>query len=385
MKIVYIYTALVTVGGADRVITQKANYLADVMGHEVYILTDTQMGRPPVFPLSPRVTMVNLDIDFAQEYGHSFPVRAWMYLKLMRRYEREAIRAIDRIAPDVVICVLEREMAFVNKLHRPGRVVMGEIHIAKTFMRNFHLLRARGGLFRLLADYSVWQQERRVRRLDALVCLTRHDAESWKDVIRARVIPNPYTFYPDTLPAGKDGHTIISVGRLDSQKGYDLLVEAWPKVKARHPDWQVRVYGQGEDREKLERRARELGVDDVVLFCAPVVNIAEEYLKSEFYVMSSRFEGLPMALLEAMACGLPCVSFDCPHGPADVIAHGEDGLLVENGNTERLAQAVNDLIENPQRRRQMGQKARENIRRYSPESIMRQWENLFAELLRAKS
>ena len=182
MKIFYIYTSLRTVGGADRVITNKANWLAE-HGYDVTIVTDTQMDHSPVYPLSPNVRLYDLAVDFNQEYGHSIPIRIWWYFKLMRKYKTLLIKFLMKEQPDIVITTLARDLDFLTSIH-DGSVKIGESHIARHYSRNFHLLEQKGGVSKLLAMYGRWKQERTVRKLDALVLLTSQDERNWKGITK---------------------------------------------------------------------------------------------------------------------------------------------------------------------------------------------------------
>ena len=177
---------------------------------------------------------------------------------------------------------------------------------------------------------------------------------------------------------------IISIGRYSEQKGYDRLIEAWIKVNRKHPDWHIRIYGEGQDRNSLQELIEKHHIENSFSLCPPTKSIQEKYLESSIYVMSSRFEGLPMALLEAMACGVPCISFDCPYGPAEIITPEEDGILVKNGNTDELADAICRLIEDTDKRIRMGKQAQKNIQRYSREEVMKLWDELFNTLTTAR-
>jgi len=157
MKIFYIYTALLTKGGADRVLTEKANWLAE-HGYEITIITDTQMGRVPVFPLSSKVILHDLAIDFSQEYKHRFPLRIWWYFKLMKQYKEKLKDYLFQERPDIVITTLGRDLDFLTDIN-DGSIKIGESHIARHFSRNFHLLEQRGGVYWLLAKYGRWKQE----------------------------------------------------------------------------------------------------------------------------------------------------------------------------------------------------------------------------------
>lgn len=378
MKIAYIYTALVTVGGADRVVTEKANYLADKRGHEVYIITDSQNNRQPIFPLSDKVKHIDLNINFDKQYHHGLVIRAYYYFSLMRLYKKRLGKLLDEIKADIVITTLGRDLDFLTKLN-DGSKKVGESHIAKQYTRNFHLMEARGFPYKQIAQYWRRKQEKAVKKLDAFVVLTQYDAESWKEIKVANIIPNSLPFYT-AESSSLDKKQIITVGRLSEQKGFDLLVSAWSYIAKKHPNWEIHLYGEGELENELKKSITQNGIEDSFIIHKPVKNIKEKYLESSIYVMSSRFEGFGMVLIEAMACGVPCISFDCPHGPSYIIKDGEDGILVENGNVERLAEAISTLITDTDKRVAMGKAAKQNVLRYSQENIMKQWESLFYKL-----
>ena len=378
MKIVYLYTALVTVGGADRVVTEKANYLAEVLGHDVYIITDSQNGRQPVFPLSTKVKHIDLDVNFDKQYHHGLVIRAYYYFSLMRLYKKRLGKLLDEIKADIVITTLGRDLDFLTKLN-DGSKKVGESHIAKQYTRNFHLMEARGFPYKQIAQYWRRKQEKAVKKLDAFVVLTQYDAESWKKIKVANIIPNSLPFYT-AESSSLDKKQIITVGRLSEQKGFDLLVSAWSYIAKKHPNWEIHLYGEGELENELKKSITQNGIEDSFIIHKPVKNIKEKYLESSIYVMSSRFEGFGMVLIEAMACGVPCISFDCPHGPSYIIEDGEDGILVENGNVEQLAEAISTLITDTDKRVAMGKAAKQNVLRYSQENIMKQWESLFYKL-----
>lgn len=381
MKIVYIYTALVTVGGADRVIINKANWLAN-HGYDVHIVTDTQKGRVPVYPLSSKVTLYDLNIDFSKEYGHILPIRIFYYFVLMRKYKKKLEDYLKKEKPDVVITTLGRDLDFLTNI-KDGSIKLGESHIVRLYSRNFHLMEQKGGLYKLLARYGRWKQEKTVSQLDGLVLLTEQDRASWKEVTRTFVIPNPLTF--STVEYSKcENKQAICVGRYNEQKGYEYLIDAWAIVNSRHPDWTLHAYGAGEMKDYLQKVISENGLINKIILHEPVSNIVDKYLESSLYILSSRYEGFAMVLIEAMECGVPCVSFDCPSGPSDIISHGEDGYLVDYLNSRQLAERICELIENDELRKEMGHKAKINVQRYEEDVIMKQWENLFNMLIQFK-
>ena len=152
------------------------------------------------------------------------------------------------------------------------------------------------------------------------------------------------------------------------------------KVNQKHPDWVLHVFGDGEQKQLLLQMIKEAGLECAIIVNQPTPMIMEMYLESSIFLLTSRFEGFGMVIIEAMICGLPVVSFDCPWGPADIIRDGEDGFLVEYLNTDEAAQRVCQLIESAMLRKNMGVKARLNVQRYNRDVVMKQWIDLFKSL-----
>ena len=221
--------------------------------------------------------------------------------------------------------------------------------------------------------------DRSVRKLKAVVLLTKEDAQSWEGITRTYAIPNSLPFEP-TEPSSLQNKQAIAVGRYNNAKGYEYLVEAWQIVHQRHPDWTIHIYGSGELKELVKSLIVNNHLQDSMLMHEPTDNIREKYMESSICVVCSRYEGFSMVILESMACGVPVVSFDCPHGPRNIIHNGEDSILVEYLNTQAMAKSICHLIEQPDLRKLLGTNAQENIKRFSRDRIMRQWTDLFEKL-----
>lgn len=378
MKIVYIYTALTTMGGVDRILSNKANYLADRLGYDVYIITDSQAGRPPIFPLSPKVHHIDLETDFDEQYHYGIIKRFFCYRRLMKLYRQRMEKTLHEIKPDIVISTCGRDLDFLTNIKNRS-IKIGESHVAKQYCRNFHLMEARGGIYKLVAKYWRKKQERAIAKLNDFVVLTKHDAENWSSIRKVKIIPNSLTFISDRQSTGKS-KKIISVGRLSEEKGFDMLIPAWARISNKHPDWSYNVYGNGTLKDDLQRMIEKYKITNSFKLNPPSEDIKEKYLESSIYVMSSRFEGFGLVLIEAMSCGLPCISFNCPHGPAEIIKDGENGILVENGNIEKLAEAMEELINDEEKRIMMGQNAYKSVQKYAPDNIMKKWVELFNKL-----
>ncbi len=223
-----------------------------------------------------------------------------------------------------------------------------------------------------------------ISKCSALVTLTQNDALSWKNLKKTVVIPNVLSYYPLKIKYNPSSRKIITVGRLSEEKGYDLLIRSWRLVHQKHPEWSLEIYGSGKEKETLLRDLIEYKIEKSVAIHEPINYIYKKYMESSFFVMSSRYEGFGLVLAEAMSCGIPCVSFNCPHGPSEIIKNGEDGILVEAMNIEMLANKICFMIENEDIRKQMSIKARENVKRFLAENIMPKWVELFNTLLYEK-
>ena len=377
MRILYAVESVNLPGGYDRIIIEKCNYLAE-HGHDVIICVSSHALAQPYYTISDKVQVVDLHIDFHSQYGHNLLYRAWLYFSLMHRYKKELKKLLLSEHPDVVITTLGREIDFITDID-DGSTKIGESHIAKDFVRNLHLMEQRGLIYRMIARYWRKKIDCKVKKLAALVLLTQHDADSWKGLTQTVVIPNSLPFYPQQ-GSSCDNKQVIFVGRLNEQKGLEYLVDTWTKVNKNHPDWVLHMYGEGEQKHMLLQMIKEAGLERTIIVHQPTPMIMDKYLESSAFLLTSRFEGLPMVLIEALACGLPVVSFDCPWGPADIIRDGEDGFLVEYLNTDMASQRVCQLIENIQLRKNMSAKARINVQRFNRDVVMKQWLDLFGVL-----
>lgn len=374
MKIIYAVESVNLSGGYDRVIIEKANYLAE-HGFDVVITVASHALAEPCFPISEKVRLVDFGIDFHQQYGHHIFYRAFVYFVMMRRYRRALTEFLHLERPDIVITTLGREIDFITKIH-DGSVKIGESHIAKNYVRNLHLMEQQGFIHQMIAQYWRRKLDKQVKKLDTLVLLTQHDADSWSGLTKTMVIPNSLPFFPDK-PSTCNQKQVIFVGRLNEQKGLEYLIDTWERVHQKHNDWILQIYGDGEQRELLLHLISEARLENSVIVNQPTKQIMDKYLESSIFLLTSRFEGFGMVLVEAMACGVPVVSFDCPWGPADIIHDEEDGFLVGYLNTVEAAEKVVQLIESPELRKEMGTRARENVQRYNRNKVMKQWIDLF--------
>jgi glycosyltransferase involved in cell wall biosynthesis len=380
MKLAYIYPALNTVGGADRVITEKANYFAEKLGYEVYIITAHQNNAPISFPISPKVKHIDLEVDFTEQYKYSIVKRGITYFRLLGIYKKRLTELLNRIKVDFAITTISRDIDFLATIN-DGSLKIAEAHVSKKFLRNYHLLAEKNILYKIVSKIWAYKMEQSLKKFAELVVLTENDAQNWKSIRSSTIICNSSPFTPQIRSTCLN-KKIISIGRLTEQKGFDMLIDAWEIVARKHADWTVSVYGEGQWYDMLQEQIKRKNLSNSFKIEKFVTNVIDKYSESSIYVMSSRFEGFGMVLIEAMSCGVPVISFNCPDGPSEIIEQNVDGFLVENGNIEQLAEKINYLIEEDEIRIKMGIQAVHNVDRYSPEKIMQKWVDLFESLKR---
>ena len=377
LKLVYITPALYMAGGVERVLTLKANYFAEHFGYDITIILTEGKGKPLFYPLSNKIKVINLNIGFEKLWTCSFIRKIFVYLKKQRQFKKALTNELMRIRPDITISLLRREINFINDI-KDGSRKIGELHVNRANYRNFE---ANDSNFikSLFARFWMHSLVAKLKKLNRFVVLTEEDKDAWPELKNISVIPDPLSFLPTKYSELKE-RRVIAVGRYVYQKGFDLLLQAWSKIEKLYPDWQLAIFGDG-DRTPYEKQMKTFGVDAKRCHLnGPTPNIQQEYVISSIFVFSSRFEGFGMVLVEAMACGLPVVSFDCPCGPKDIVRDGEDGLLVENGNIDLLASSLSRLMNDETLRQSMSKAGLKNVQRFNIEQIAEQWRLLFESL-----
>lgn len=373
-SIAYIYSQLTINGGTDRILTDKANYLAE-HGYEITIITESQMEKPFVYPLSPKVKLIDIGLDYDKQYNHNIIYRCILFVTYSYFYKKRLSRVLNEIRPDIVVSLMGRSLDFITQI-KDGSIKLGEAHTTKNHLRSLHLLEQKNVFYKFLAKYIKRKQINNVQKLSALVLLTPEDAKDWGIETKTYIIPNFVKSIPKET-ANLKNKKVIMVGRYNDAKGYEYLVEAWKIVHQKHPDWSLNIYGSGELHDNVERWILDSNLQDTMIMHEPTNDIMQKYLESSICIVSSVYEGFSMTILEAMACGVPCVSFDCPYGPHNIIKDGEDGILVEYLNSQALGNNICNLIENEELRIRLGHNARVNVQRFSEDIIMKKWIELF--------
>lgn len=378
IKVVYCTPALYMAGGVERVLSLKANYLADHLGYDITIILTEGKDKPLFYPLSEKIKVVNLNVDFEELWTCSFIKKIIVYLKKQRIFKQRLTAELMRIRPDITVSLLRREINFINDI-KDGSKKIGELHVNRANYRNFEAGDT-NIVKRLFAKYWMRNLVSHLKRLDRFVVLTEEDKASWTELSNVEVIPDPLAFEIDKV-SPLTNKRVIAVGRYVYQKGFDLLLQAWKSIEQQHPDWELAIYGMG-DRTPYEQVITDLQINrDRCHLYGSTPDIKSEYLNSSLFAFSSRFEGFGMVLIEAMACGLPVVSFDCPCGPKDIVRHNEDGLLVSSGHADLLADALHELMIDEKKRQRMASAAVINVERFVLSEICERWNALFVNLV----
>lgn len=381
MKILYLIPSFANKAGTERVISDKINFLAE-NGYEITFVTYEQGYHSFAYPLHQSIRFIDLNTRFFEVRQRPLYYRPFLIYLLRKQFRARFQKTVDEINPDILICttysfkLLDIILSINTKAKRIVESHVACYTIKKTYeYRNIPILRNIAPLY----DSYVFA---RLKRCDMMVVLTEGDASEWRKYVPlVEVIPNPVTTYPEQVLAHDGtGRRIICVGRLHEQKGFDMLIDAFALIASKCPDWRITIYGDGQQKQFLLEKIDSLNLKQRVIICPPTSNIYEEYQKSEFLVLSSRYEGYSLVLNEAMSCGIPCVAYRCKYGPEDVIEHKKTGLLVDNGNVQDLADKILWMTIHTEERLQMGKLARENVFRFRKSEIMKCWLALFSKL-----
>ena len=369
MKLIYHLNSTYNPGGMERVTLNKVRWWI-AGGHEVLVVTTDQKGREPFFPFPDAVRFVDLGINYHDAVGLGVLKQTLSFIRKRLLHKKRLSALLMKEKADITISLYPGESSFIPGIRDGSRKVL-ELHQGRYFHRQY----ANRGLKGLADRLRERADTAMVRRFDRFVVLTQEDLANWGAIPNILAIPNAATLTGELSDC--TAHRVIAVGRLDFQKGFDRLIRAWKPFG----DWTLEIFGQGEWEPMLRRMIVERGLEGSVHVNAPVKDIRGEYVRSSILVMSSNYEGFPMAMVEGMTCGLPAVSFDFQCGPRDMIQDGVNGILVRNGDEEGLGAALMALMSDDAVRISMGREAAKVADRYSQEKVMNQWQDCFKSIL----
>ncbi|MFD7438429.1 glycosyltransferase family 4 protein [Streptomyces sp. NPDC059861] len=369
MKISFLLHNAYGIGGTITTTFNLAQALAD--RHEVEIVSAMRHREHPNFTLDPKVSLKPL-VDLRHERKHPlhlrparvFPAAEYRYRQYSELTDRRIGACLAETEADVVIGTRPGLNVHLARQAPEQVILIGQEHLTL----DHHSPRLRTAL------------RRAYRQLDTLTTVTEADAAAYRRQmrlpgVRVEALPNSV---PDPVLPAADGtaKVVVAAGRLVPVKRYDLLIEAFALVAAHHPDWHLRIYGQGEEHGRLRELIGRLGLNNNAFLMGAAAPMEGEWVKGSIAATAADFEPFGMTIVEAMRCGLPVVSTDCPHGPAEIIKDGVDGRLVPVGDRDALGVALLELVRDDERRRLMGRTAQENTRRYAPALVVERVERL---------
>ena len=381
MKIVYCTDSICYPGGIQTVTITKANALSKIEGNEVWIIV-TDNKREPIENIEKNVHLIDLDINYYEDdYKSKWHILKGIFIK--RKHHKNKLRNIlNDIGPDIIVSTGTSEKFFLPNIKiNSNPQFIREIH----FTRNYRSLNARNLFEKISAkigdfiDYKL-----SINRYNSIVVLTEQDKnENWENNKKIIAIPNPIKSLPYKTST-IENKKVIAAGRLTHQKNFASLIRSWNSVVNNHPDWSLEIYGNGAEYNNLLTLISNLKLEKHVFLKGHSYNILEEMANASIFTLTSTFEGFGLVIVEAMSCGLPVISYNCPCGPKDIISDGTDGFLVPLNDEQCLAEKINLLIENEALRKQMSKAALIKSQKFTAKEVISIWMNLFNTLKNEK-
>lgn len=377
MKIVYCIDSICYLGGIPRITIAKASALANIPDNEVWIVV-TDHKKNLVLPINPKVHIVNLNINYYEDdwKGKWYVLKGIVYKRRLHKAKLQT--ALEQIQPDVVIATGTSEKNFITSIRVSSHpAFVREIHYHKHYRMAsattwFAKLLAIGGNF---MDYH-WH----IHKYDKIVVLTDEDMQTnWKNNPKVCVIPNPLTEISEKRTTYQN-KTVITAGRLSYPKNYPSLVRIWKSIHDKFPDWNLEIWGIGEYYAQLTAMIHDYNLQDCVFLKGYSPDVLSKMADASIFAMSSRFEGLPLVIIEAFSVGLPVVTYQCPYGPKYLISDKDDGFLVSLGDEQTFAERLSELMEDMNLRKQMGKKAIQKSQLFHIDKIAQSWMELFTNI-----
>lgn len=371
MKILYLTDQIYLHGGVEKVLSQKANYLADVFGDEVTIVTYRQQNRKPIYPFSEKIKLIDLGVDYeiAKSYFHPYNLKKIPYhissLKKVLKDIQPDVMVSSSFGPDFyVIPFLEKHIPKIKEFHSS---------------RFFYRENSSSIKNKLLAKLNLFTE----KKYHQLVVLNDSERQFYQNE-NITVIPNPAEI--SGIRTDVSSKEIMAAGRISPVKNFGALIEAFATVSKEFPAWQLHFFGEDYlgTQNNLEAKIAAYGLQRQIKFKGSVTNLKSEMQNYSIYALTSETECFPMVLLEALSVGLPVISYDCPTGPKHILKNEEDSFLVPNKNLDIFVEKLTELMQNEILRHQLGVKGQENVERFGIEKIMHRWKELFSSFIDKK-
>ena len=367
MRILFLTDQVYLHGGIEKVLSQKANYLVDVSGDEVFIVTYNQEGKVPVYHFSDKIIWRDLDVNY--EIGKSyFNVEN---LKKTKKHISAVKKVFSEIKPDLVISSSFGPDFYFLPFIAKGIPKIKEFHSSRYFYsQNNSTFKAR-----IFTKVNAFIEN----KYSQIVVLNESEKEFYNNKNIA-VIPNPSekSIYRADLRLKK----IMAAGRISSVKNFDDLIVVFSNIKNDFAEWELHFWGKdySQTQEKLEKKIKELGLESQVKFKGVTSDLKKEMQNYSIYGMTSESECFPMVLLEALSVGLPIISYDCPTGPKHILKNEKDSFLIHYKNLDIFTEKLKLLMQNENLRNEMANNSVENVQRFSIEIVIGKWKDLFDNL-----
>jgi glycosyltransferase involved in cell wall biosynthesis len=384
MNILYCIDELI-LGGLQRIVIEKANYFADVFGYKVYIVTaerfKNERPKQPFFHLSKNVEIIALPINFAYYTNHLNLFKLlFLYSTLIIKYRKELKKILIEKNIDICISLCGNELMFMNYFKDKSKKI-AEIHYNLNTVNFAVTSKHKGFIWKLIGSFRMKFVIFNTKRLDRLIVLTKSEKTEWlKTNNNITQVYNFNTITP-TKTTDLESKSFISVGRLEYEKGFDKLINIWKDIVEIHPDYLLDIYGDGSQKENLQKIIDNLHLNNNVFLKGQSNNIAEEYANHYAYIMTSIYEGFGLVLVEAMSCGLPCIAFDCKSGPKEIIENNKNGFIIKAEDNNTMVKRICQLIEDKNLALRMSNNAIIRSKDFDKDKIMNQWKDLFEELV----
>ncbi|EOW9528951.1 glycosyltransferase family 4 protein [Bacillus cytotoxicus] len=387
MKVTFLVYNIYGMGGTVRTVVNTANYFA-AQNREVEIISVRRTSAKPMFDLDKRIKITPIfDARMGKLFGKNTP----LYQKIIKRIlmkvpsifidksedlyhmfnlfiDFKIIAALKKINKGILITTIPSFNILATKFVKKNVIKIGQEHL-------YFAGHAPGLQNKIKKHYN---------KLDALTCLTDSEIKDYQELLKGSKVDlykvENATDIPNEI-SQLDKKVVIAAGRYAPEKGFDLLIAAFTKVMKKYPDWKLKIFGSGAEEEALRQKIFEEKAYNNIFLMQKTNNIIGEMKNSSIYALSSRYESFGMVIIEAMSVGVPCVGFACT-GPREVIKHQEDGILVEEGNVDELANSIMTLIESEELRKQYGRMARKNVEKYTFKVVGGKWDRILEEQLK---
>lgn len=362
MRLLYIVPKIKTAGGVARVLAIKANYFVEHFGYEIHILSQNEKNQFPFYKFNSKIIFHNMTLE-----GN--------ILSFFNLYQKQVNQNIEKIKPHIIL-VADNGLKsfFIPFIVKTKTPIVFESHGSKFIEEqknkpNF--------LYKSIQNLKYQFKDFSARKFTKIVALSNENLKEW-NVNNSIIIPNP-SWINTEITSDLKAKKILTVARNSYEKGLDRLLLIWMEIIQKYPDWTLDIYT--DDIQSLKKTAIDLQIKSGINYFTFVKNIEEKYLESSIFLMTSRFEGFPMVILEAMSLGLPCIAYDCPSGPRSIISNAESGFLIPDSDAQAFVEKLSYLIENEEVRLELGANAKEVSKIYNIDAIMKQWKLFLENLL----